>query len=363
MNVSQRFHNNTYAPGIATYGIQGKPGEQGEPGTSMFFTDYIIETSAGFPGFVNKITSRKLPLKISDTVLDRKYINGDQFVTPNGKIYRLTNIDGLINININTETVSAVYTDYLTYIGEFNKDNNIFVQENNSNIKLNKLIITDSDKKTGSGLLTINRTNKINGSVSFINLNAIYGNQANVDLDIQYDNTLRAFVFKSQYPVVLDANTFVKYEGNLNRLSEYSPVMTETMPITYFSGICSGIEYNINASIYKYTHKNNKTVYFGCLYEIELIDKSTEDKHIPILNNYLMDTSVSIHYQNRQFQDFQLYRNSENTYYFKQDYDIVKSNQLLNMLQTTELNNIKVSLIDGIEIYLTKNNTTIQGYN
>ena len=67
MKVSQRFHNETYAPGIATYGINGKTGEQGLPGTSMFFTDYSL------PGellqFAQKITSRKLPIKTEITKL------------------------------------------------------------------------------------------------------------------------------------------------------------------------------------------------------------------------------------------------------------------------------------------------------
>ena len=44
MKVSQRFHNDTYAPGIATYGNDGKTGEKGLPGTSMFFTNYFLKT-------------------------------------------------------------------------------------------------------------------------------------------------------------------------------------------------------------------------------------------------------------------------------------------------------------------------------
>ena len=43
MKVSERLHNDTYAPGIPTYGIKGKTGDQGEPGVSLFFTDYTID--------------------------------------------------------------------------------------------------------------------------------------------------------------------------------------------------------------------------------------------------------------------------------------------------------------------------------
>ena len=56
MQISQRFHNDTYAPGIATYGIQGKDGEQGTPGSSLFFSEYTLPGE--FTGFAQKITSR-----------------------------------------------------------------------------------------------------------------------------------------------------------------------------------------------------------------------------------------------------------------------------------------------------------------
>lgn len=72
MQISQRFHNDTYAPGIATYGIQGKDGEQGTPGTSLFFSEYSI--LGEYLDFVRKITSRMLPVKNQQIQLKRKFV-------------------------------------------------------------------------------------------------------------------------------------------------------------------------------------------------------------------------------------------------------------------------------------------------
>lgn len=72
MQISQRFHNDTYAPGIATYGIQGKDGEQGTPGTSLFFSEYSLPGE--YLDFARKITSRMLPVKNEQIQLKRKFV-------------------------------------------------------------------------------------------------------------------------------------------------------------------------------------------------------------------------------------------------------------------------------------------------
>ena len=91
-NYSWRQRKNSYAPGIATYGIDGKIGDTGIPGNSIFFTDYNIKNPTDFKDLVNKITSRKVVLKTEDTVLNRQYINGDCFILRSGEIYRLKDI-------------------------------------------------------------------------------------------------------------------------------------------------------------------------------------------------------------------------------------------------------------------------------
>ena len=50
------------------------------------------------------------------------------------------------------------------------------------------------------------------------------------------------------------------------------------------------------------------------------------------------------------------------TYYFKQDYELVKLNELISKVIFSELKNIQLSLIYNIEIYLQKHETNLIGY-
>lgn len=366
MKVSERFHNDTYAPGIPTYGIEGKTGDTGEPGVSMFFTDYSInefDTNNDFVGFAQKITSRKLPLINYDVVLERHYVNGDQFVMRNGLVYRLKNIDDLAKSVANgfDGFTQDMIENYLDYIGEFDIEESIFNEDNNQH-KSKYLIL--SDNPTGdnpsTGLLTLNRKNNLNGYVSFLNLNALYKSLPNINLDIRYDNTLSAFVFKSDYPIVFDANTYFKMDADPNKsIYGYSPVVYKENTITNFYGTCKKLQYDLDASVYSYTKEDSSTIYFGCLYLINI----QTDENVNVLDNYVTEnSSIMVHFQNEQYQDFQVYRPHELTYYFKEDYDEVHLNKLLNNLQVFYLNNIQVSLIDNIEVYLHKNNINIIGY-
>jgi hypothetical protein len=45
--ISKKIYNNEYAPGIATYGINGKQGESGENGNSIFYTSFDIYNNTG----------------------------------------------------------------------------------------------------------------------------------------------------------------------------------------------------------------------------------------------------------------------------------------------------------------------------
>ena len=272
MQVSQRLHNNTYAPGIATYGIDGKTGDMGLPGTSMFFTDFDLTIPEEFKKFVNKITSRMLPLKIKEIVLERKYVNGDQFVMMNGYIYKLTDINTLSLNSMNNDL--GEFTNYFMWIGNFSKenDNDVFSQIDN-NIWKNKLTITDQDTDEitdeSNALLTLNKTNKGIGSVDFITMNALYGSSGNMNLNISYDNSLKAFKLNSQYPIVIDSNLYVKQTSNL-QTSQYSPILTTNNGITNFYSICNNINYNLDSSIYTYTKKDSSVLYYGSIYIITL---------------------------------------------------------------------------------------------
>lgn len=362
MQVSQRFHNNTYAPGIATYGIDGKTGDMGLPGTSMFFTDFDLTNNDEFKLFAQKITSRMLPIQIKEIVLDRKYVNGDSFVMKNGTVYMLKDINEL-SLNSMNDNLQNDITAYFEHIGNFSKDeeDDVFSIKDN-NIQVDKLVITNNipgeneepETYDSNALLSINKINKGIGNVEFINMNALYGSAGNMNLTISYDNALKAFKLDSQYPIVIDSNLYVK-QGTTNQTSQYSPVLTTTNGITNFYSICNNIGFNLDSSIFTYTKKDSSVLYYGSVYIVTLNQNSN-------LLNTLKDNNINLHFQNGVYQDFQLYRENELTYYFKQNYDYVKLNELITKVLFYELKNIQISLIYNIEIYIQKQETNLIGY-
>ena len=207
MQISQRFHNDTYAPGIATYGIQGKDGEQGTPGTSLFFSEYLLPGE--YLDFARKITSRMLPVKKQQIQLKRKFVNGDQFVDPDGKVYLLMDINQLIRDINNNGTNQTWSNEKLKYIGKFNSTNNsdIFNDTNNSGtLRAHKFIISDDSKTaTGSGLLTVSHINKdTDNDINFINLESLYSGQHDMNLDIKFSKKYNGFMISSKYPIYLN---------------------------------------------------------------------------------------------------------------------------------------------------------------
>ncbi|MBO6271768.1 hypothetical protein J6O48_03190 [bacterium] len=97
----------------------------------------------------------------------------------------LMDISTLSTTYANGGNISGIdVTSILQKIGEFNKEDTIF--ENNT-ICSSTLIITDNPNDTENdtnSLLRLNHMNNNTGAISFINLNALYSNSANINLDI-----------------------------------------------------------------------------------------------------------------------------------------------------------------------------------
>ena len=62
--ISKKIYNDEYAPGIATYGINGKTGDQGANGNSIFYTSFDIYNNTGnsMEMFIQKIRNKMLPV-------------------------------------------------------------------------------------------------------------------------------------------------------------------------------------------------------------------------------------------------------------------------------------------------------------
>ena len=368
MQISQRFHNDTYAPGIATYGIQGKDGEQGTPGTSLFFSEYSLPGE--YLDFARKITSRMLPVKNEQIQLKRKFVNGDQFVDPAGKVYLLMDINQLIrDINNGTDQWS---NEKLKYIGKFNSTNNsdIFSDTNNSGtLRAHKFIISDDSKTaTGSGLLTVSHINKdTDNDINFINLESLYSGQHDMNLDIKFSKKYNGFMISSKYPVYLNANVYTKFNNTNNTNNDYSPVYTtadnKSKPITDYIASVKDLSCKLDASIYSYTKKDTSIIYYGVVYKISFVaddNESDTNQWNDFVSTYDNGNTV-IHFQNKDHSDFIKVMPSIRDYNFRQDYDYVKLNDLINKVQYTDLPNVAISVINGIEAYVNIKNKNMSG--
>lgn len=368
MQISQRFHNDTYAPGIATYGIQGKDGEQGTPGTSLFFSEYSLPGE--YLDFVRKITSRMLPVKNQQIQLKRKFVNGDQFVDPDGKVYLLMDINQLIrDINNGTNQWS---NEKLKYIGKFNStdNSNIFSDTNNSGtLRAHKFIISDDSKTaTGSGLLTVSHINKdADNDINFINLESLYSGQHDMNLDIKFSKKYNGFMISSKYPVYLNANVYTKFNNTNNTNNDYSPVYTtadnKSKPITDYIASVKDLSCKLDASIYSYTKKDTSIIYYGVVYKISFVaddNESDTNQWNDFVSTYDNGNTV-IHFQNKDHSDFIKVMPSIRDYNFRQDYDYVKLNDLINKVQYTDLPNVAISVINGIEAYVNIKNKNMSG--
>ena len=368
MQISQRFHNDTYAPGIATYGIQGKDGEQGTPGTSLFFSEYSI--LGEYLDFVRKITSRMLPVKNQQIQLKRKFVNGDQFVDPDGKVYLLMDINQLIrDINNGTDQWS---NEKLKYIGKFNStdSSNIFSDTNNSGtLRAHKFIISDDSKTaTGNGLLTVSHINKdTDNDINFINLESLYSGQHDMNLDIKFSKKYNGFMISSKYPVYLNANVYTKFNNTNNTNNDYSPVYTtadnKSKPITDYIASVKDLSCKLDASIYSYTKKDTSIIYYGVVYKISFVaddNESDTNKWNDFVSTYANGNTV-IHFQNKDHSDFIKVMPSIRDYNFRQDYGYVKLNDLINTVQYNDLPNVAISVINGIEAYVNIKNKNMSG--
>ena len=369
MQISQRFHNDTYAPGIATYGIQGKDGEQGTPGTSLFFSEYSLPDE--YLDFTKKITSRMLPVKNEQIQLKRKFVNGDQFVDPTGKVYLLKDINQLIR-DINNGTDQPWTNEKLKYIGKFNSTNNsdIFSDTNNSGtLRAHKFIISDDSKTaTGNGLLTVSHINKdTDNDINFINLESLYSGQHDMNLDIKFSKKYNGFMISSKYPIYLNANVYTKFNNTNNSNNEYSPVYTtadnKSKSITDYIASVKDLSCKLDASIYSYTKKDTSIIYYGVVYKISFVaddNESDTNQWNDFVSTYDNGNTV-IHFQNKDHSDFIKVMPSIRDYNFRQDYDYVKLNDLINKVQYTDLPNVAISVINGIEAYVSIKDKNISG--
>lgn len=341
--VSQKINNYNYAPGIATYGIDGKTGKPGEDGNNIYFTDCYITDEDDLTILATQMKANKLLFKGSNTILNRLYKNGDYVFDHTGIIYELYNIDLFLNDQNRTS-----YTNYFRVAGQISvRDSSAFSWVGdrlvlNSSLYAGYDVIVGSDTKSLSQHIDNNTAVNIisdiideNDNIEMVRMQSI----DNIDVEdgkfsIYYNTTDNAFYLDSNKPIVINSDI----QLNNNDSPEYdnfSSVLTSNDTITYFKHICDQLNYNV-------VYDNNIAKY---KLVISVID-SVNDKQKIIKYLYNRNETVL----------GKIYTQDNNIQLIKLDINIENEEPYLYYIIDDTINSIaKFSLIHNTEIFLTFN--------
>lgn len=327
--LSQKFNNYDYAPGIATYGIDGKTGETGVDGNIIYYTDYDITDALGddiynLQALMQKININKVPISSSDIDTERPYKIGDFFIDRNGIIYKLIDIKSGTNYN---------WTEYFEICGKVNITDNWKCFEfpgNNNRLVLNPRyagydIISGVNPSDVSNYINeqaaVNIVSKIvdeNNNIEMVRLQSI--DEVDVEdgkLVVYYKTSDNTYYIESNKPVVINSDLKIDSSNNVNNeYDNYSTVLSSNDTITYFKYLCDKLKYDVvyddstnqyklliqqknnGVDILNYLLQRNETV-FGKIYtaeneeylvklgDIVLYEYSSDDvyyNHLPLYN-------------------------------------------------------------------------------
>ena len=380
--ISQKFNNYNYAPGIATYGVDGKTGITGNDGNNIYFTDCDLINDDDNKN-LNKLTEllrgNYLPIKGSTTIIARSYKNDDLFFDQNGIIYKLKDIDSLLG-----SSGKDVYGKYFSiagkisiadYDGYFNKEDNRLIL--NSSDFSGFDVITSPNLSTnidGNAVVNIISNNiDENDNIELVKMQSI----DNVDiedgnLDVYYKTTDNAYYLDSNRPIVINSN--VKINDNANNIDydNYSSVLTSMDPVTYFKHICDNLRYNIlydtDANQYKiiifqndngrdlldYIVSRKETV-FGKIYSNE--NGQTLIKLNDVVNGPINDSNKLEHYVATK--SINITANANDFTIMHDDIIYNIPNTSIHIVEVNNLNNSKRIEISLDPIYVKQDNTSV----
>lgn len=262
-SVSYKYNNHEYAPGISTYGVNGKDGDSGLSGTTLFICRHDVSEQSGTALFGYAVVNNLDTSKNEDVKLQRAYKNGDSFLMQSsGQIYNLTDIDGLKSDSVgNILTPETLTTKYMTLVGQIQMTSiDTGFTENRGRLVLDTeayrgFIIntsntdTDSVQNIKAPLTVISTTSDNNNDIYFISMNGI-NQQSNTELKIYYDSDNKCYHIDSDSPVMIDADLKVKYNTSED-YDGYSRVVTATdkqdMSLSSTYAVCQKLRYRLSA--------------------------------------------------------------------------------------------------------------------
>lgn len=384
--ISQKFNNYNYAPGIATYGVDGKTGITGNDGNNIYFTDCDLindNDNKNLNALGELLRGNYLPVKGSTTIIARSYKNDDLFFDQNGIIYKLKDIDSLLG-----SSGKDVYGKYFSiagkisiadYDGYFNKENNRLILNSSDFSGFDVITSPNLSTNIDSNAVVNIISNNIdeNDNIELVKMQSI----DNVDiedgnLDVYYKTTDNAYYLESNMPIVINSNVKINDDANNIDYDNYSSVLTSIDPVTYFKHVCDNLRYNIlydaDANQYKiiifqndngrdlldYIVSRKETV-FGKIYSDE--SGQTLVKLNDVVNGPVNDSNKLEHYVATKSINITVNTNNFTIMHDGITYNIPNTSIHINDLNTSlnDLNNSKRIEISLDPIYVKENNTPV----
>lgn len=281
MSIVKKVNNFEYAPGIGTYGVNGKDGVHGESGTSIFISVYNVAEDGGAKSFAESVRYSYDMSSNEKVKLSRPYKNGDCFVIQStADIYKITDVDEIIKLFVYTQTNVETLSKCIKLVGSIKSTNdNSGFNESDGRLVLDTtqfkgfVINTSNSEATDviAPLTIISTTSDNNNNIHFIAMNGI-NQQTNTLLKIYYDTDNGCYFLESDTPVIVDADLKVKYNETVD-FDGYSRVMTSSdtnnKSLSSFYSFCQNIYFKLGRQM-------NNEIFTGNLF-IEFFAKDGYD--------------------------------------------------------------------------------------
>ena len=265
--ISEKYHNYDYAPGIPTYGIDGKDGKSGMNGISLFVCQHDITNDAGLREFGNAIL-QNLDMTLGSAVkINRDYIEGDSFLFTNCEIWKIKDIVKLKKIAAINQLTTDNFSQYLERVGRINMttttdgiitngDRLLLDSTRYKGFVINNAGLSNNELPDIEAPFTIMSNDTDNDdNIQFIDLKSIFSNATDSELKIYYDTNTKAYHIYSDRPILFDCDLKVSNTTS-DEFDEYSAIITKENNITSFIAFCNGdtdtdgIRYDISVNSY-----------------------------------------------------------------------------------------------------------------
>lgn len=275
MNINK---NSVYAPGISTYGANGKTGKTGAAGNSIYYLPYssndindeekdgdgespieIIKTYIK----TNKIVTNNNNLDAANQYLiGRNYQKGDLFITNDGHIFELDNIDEVSLIDrgsiIIDDNIFAKSNENIIYITDNTSTKLLFTNNGTIDENYNAPALCNIETSgTDSSILSIKYySNDYDTSANILSLNGCK-NGFKLNGKIYADNVLvNVSAISDTASHILNGNSYSK-PIPMYDISNYLDISNDTITMKNENG-----DSNIFIAYYIDTDNNTKIEYY-----------------------------------------------------------------------------------------------------